>query len=225
MLTLVIIWIVCAVAGYWSGSLLLQSAAQRHLDFTDRCLMRFPLRIALYSVLFAIGQWLIVMYLTKGTEPPIIWSVLLPAYLLTPVTLVLMASDARWHLLPNRILYPTAALIFPLVSVLAIHDSNWVALLRVWVLGLGVGILLLIASFFGLGMGDVKLGAILAAWLGLYGWFAPFIMLFLASVLAGVYALVAIASRKANLRSHLAFGPWLICAAYLTWIAYLPALL
>lgn len=181
--------------------------------------------MAIWSAFFVIAQWALVAYFADGHEVNNIWSLLLPAYFLTPLTLVLLLLDARWHLLPNRLMFPGAIGLLLLVSILAIASGDFFALLRVWVLALGAGLVLLLASLFGLGMGDVKLGVILSAWLGLYGWFGPVIMLCLASVLGGMFALVAILSHKANLKSHIAFGPWMIASAYITWILYLPSLL
>lgn len=225
MLAHVLIWLACALIGAWCAVSARKSVTDRNLYYSDRGLLSFPLRIALASAALAACQSALVMYLNQSHEFRIQWFVSLPAFFLTPAALVLIIVDARWRLLPNRVVLPVAALLLPLLSILAIDRGNWEALLRVWVWGLGMGILLFMASFFGLGMGDVKLGVVLAAWLGLYSWMAPMIMLFLASLLGGIFALASIWLGKAKLSSHIAFGPWLIVGAYLTWFLYLPTVL
>ena len=74
-------------------------------------------------------------------------------------------------------------------------------------------------------MGDVKLAALLSAWLGLYNWFAPLAMLLLASLLGGAFALIQVIRKKLDLDKDIAFGPWLITGAYITWVVYLPSIL
>lgn len=225
LLAHILIWVACALIASWCAVLARKSVVSRNIEYTDRALLSFPMRMALTSGLISVCQSLIVLRLGQHTDSESLWFAALPGMFLTPVTLVLMVVDTRWKLLPNRILFPVAILLLPLLSALAIDRGNWEALLRVWASALGAGILLFAASFFGLGMGDVKLGALLAAWLGLYSWLAPVIMLFLASLLGGAYALLTILLGKANLRSHIAFGPWLIAGAYLTWFLYLPTML
>lgn len=225
MLAHILIWLACALIGAWCAVSARSSVTARNLDYSDRGLLSFPIRIALVSAGLVACQSALVLLLNHNCEFRVQWYAALPAFLLTPATLVLMEVDARWHLLPNRVVLPVAGVLLPVLSILAIDRGNWEALLRVWLWSLGMGLLLFAASFFGLGMGDVKLGVILAAWMGLYDWLAPMIMLFLASVLGGIFAMCRILARKATLRSHIAFGPWLIVGAYLTWLLYLPSIL
>lgn len=225
MLEYFLIWFACALLGAWSAVAARNSVTKRNFPYSDRGLLSFPTRMALASAGLVACQSALVMRLNQSGDIRLQWFSSLPGFFLTPMALVLMVVDARWRLLPNRVVLPMAGLLLPLLSVLAIDRVDWEALLRVWIWGLGMGALLFLASFFGLGMGDVKLGIPLAAWLGLYSWVAPVVMLFLASLLGGIFALTRILARKATLRSHLAFGPWLIAGAYLTWFMYLPVIL
>ncbi|NMX03697.1 prepilin peptidase [Mobiluncus mulieris] len=222
MLEYFLIWFACALLGAWNAAAARKSVLTRNLPYSDRGLLSFPTRMALASAGLVACQSAFVIRLNSEADFRLQWFSSLPGYFLTPVALVLIVIDARWHLLPNRVVLPATGVLLPLLSAIAIDRGDWEALLRVWAWGLGMGILLLLVSCFGLGMGDVKLGIPLAAWLGLYSWVAPVIMLFLASLLGGLFALTRLLARKATLQSHLAFGSWMIAGAYLTWFMYLP---
>ena len=116
-------------------------------------------------------------------------------------------------------------MLLPVLSIVALIMHSPVALARIWVLGLAMGLVLALATHFGLGMGDVKLAALLSAWLGLYGWFAPLVMLLLAAFLGGVFALILIITKKLDFDQDIAFGPWLITGAFITWVVYLSSIL
>ena len=82
---------------------------------------------------------------------------------------------------------------------------------------LGGGILLLIAYTYeiirkrqGMGMGDVKLLALIGAFLG---WQGVFFVIFLSSILGSIVGLSIIITRKGDLKYSLSFGPFLSIAA------------
>jgi len=82
---------------------------------------------------------------------------------------------------------------------------------------LGGGILLLIAYSYetikkrqGMGMGDVKLLALIGAFLG---WQGVFFVIFLSSILGSVVGLSIIIARRGDLKYALPFGPFLSIAA------------
>lgn len=82
---------------------------------------------------------------------------------------------------------------------------------------LGGGILLLIAYTYeiirkrqGMGMGDVKLLALIGAFLG---WQGVFFVIFLSSILGSIVGLSIIITRKGDLKYALSFGPFLSIAA------------
>lgn len=82
---------------------------------------------------------------------------------------------------------------------------------------LGGGILLLIAYSYeavkkrqGLGMGDVKLLAMIGAF---FGWEGVFFVIFLASILGSVIGISIIIAKRGDLKYALPFGPFLSIAA------------
>jgi leader peptidase (prepilin peptidase) / N-methyltransferase len=80
------------------------------------------------------------------------------------VLVVLSAIDLRWRLLPNAIMLPTTALVLAGQIALAPGDAvRWLAA------SVGAGALLLVPALVrptALGMGDVKLAALIGAMLG-----------------------------------------------------------
>lgn len=145
------------------------------------------------------------------------WRADLPAALLLAVAGVLLAAeDLASHRLPNAILAPTAVALALLLLVAALATGAWDALLRsaLAAVASGAGYLLLaLVRPAGLGMGDVKLGALLGAWLGWLGWGAVVLGALAGFVLGGLAGLVLIASGRATRTTAIAFGPWMLLGA------------
>jgi prepilin signal peptidase PulO-like enzyme (type II secretory pathway) len=132
--------------------------------------------------------------------------------------MALLVYDARWKLLPNRIMYPLgwiAAIMAMLV--VASADSPLKAFVNVLLAVLVCG-----GIFYGLfqvskgkwiGGGDVKLGWLLGLVVATPA--KAFLFIFLASVLGTVFSLPLMASNKLKRDSTIPFGPFLIIAAFL----------
>jgi leader peptidase (prepilin peptidase)/N-methyltransferase len=80
-------------------------------------------------------------------------------------------------------------------------------------------LLALVAPSGGLGLGDVKLLAVLGLFLGWLGWGVLVLGVAFGFVLGALVAVGMLASRRAGLRDHLAFGPWLIAGALVAVVA------
>jgi leader peptidase (prepilin peptidase) / N-methyltransferase len=128
--------------------------------------------------------------------------------------IVLFAIDLEHHLLPNAITLPgiIVGLAFSLVT-----PPGWVASL-VGAL-VGGGSLWLIAETYyrlrheeGLGMGDVKMLAMIGAFIG---WQLTIVTLVMASVAGSVVGIILIASRKGDMKYALPFGTFLAMGAAL----------
>jgi leader peptidase (prepilin peptidase)/N-methyltransferase len=63
------------------------------------------------------------------------------------------------------------------------------------------------------GFGDVKLGGLLGGYLGWFGWLYVYYGIFGGFLLGAVVAVALLATRRASLKSALAFGPMLILGA------------
>jgi leader peptidase (prepilin peptidase) / N-methyltransferase len=138
----------------------------------------------------------------------------LPAYLwLAAVGVALAVIDLDCQRLPDRLTLPS----YPVGLVLLALPADGPALLRAVLAALAAGgaalLLALIAPSGGFGLGDVKLLGVLGLFLGWLGWDVLVVGVFAGFVLGAVVAVGLLASRRAGLRDHLAFGPWLIAGA------------
>lgn len=135
--------------------------------------------------------------------------------LLTYVLIGVAFIDLEHKLIPNRLTIP-----FLLVGLVFMA---WKGEFPAAAIGglLGGGVLLLIVLLYpkGMGMGDVKL----LAMIGVYaGWERIFIVLFLASLLATAVALLLIVAKKMTRKDPIPFGTFLCIAAFA--ILYFPEL-
>lgn len=143
----------------------------------------------------------------------------LPAFLLLVVAGVLLTVvDLRHRLLPNRVVLPALVAGAALLLVPAVAGGAWDALLRA-VLGaatlFAVYLALALVSPGGLGMGDVKLAALLGLYLGWLGWPAVVLGALAGFVVQAVVALALLATRRIGLRGELPFGPAMLAGAAL----------
>jgi leader peptidase (prepilin peptidase) / N-methyltransferase len=152
----------------------------------------------------------------------------LPAFLvLAGAGTLLAVVDLRVRLLPNRVVLPALVAGVALLAAAAALDGSWGALLR-GVLGaaalFAVFLVLALVSPGALGMGDVKLAALVGLYLGWLGW-GPLVGGALAGfVVQAVVALALLASRRIGLRGELPFGPAMLAGAAVAvgWSALLP---
>jgi len=151
------------------------------------------------------------------------WRADLPAaVLLAVVGVVLAVEDLASHRLPNAVLAPTAVALGLLLVVAAIAGGTWTDLVRAAVAAVACGLGYLVLALLrptGLGMGDVKLGAVLGAWLGWLGWGAVVLGVLAGFVLGGLAGLVLLATRRATRTTTIAFGPWLLLGAAVAGVA------
>jgi leader peptidase (prepilin peptidase)/N-methyltransferase len=143
----------------------------------------------------------------------------LPAYLVLAAAGVLLAVvDLRHRLLPNRVVGPALVTGALLLTGAAVVDGRWADLTRA-VLGAVVlfaaFLVLALTSPRSLGMGDVKLAALLGLYLGWLGWDAVLMGAAAGFVVQAALALVLLASRRIDLRGELPFGPAMLAGAVL----------
>jgi leader peptidase (prepilin peptidase) / N-methyltransferase len=163
--------------------------------------VRYPIIEAVTATMFALAWW------QYGP------SVLLASRLVFGcVLIVLFAIDLEHHLLPNAITLPgiVAGVVFSFFT-----EPGWKASL----LGvlLGGGVLYGIAEAYyrvrheeGLGMGDVKMLAMVGAFLG---WKLTLVTLMLASLSGSVIGLLLIVSGRGDMKYALPFGTFLALGA------------
>jgi leader peptidase (prepilin peptidase)/N-methyltransferase len=132
--------------------------------------------------------------------------------------IALAVYDAKWYLLPDRI-------VFPLTAIGAFFIA-FLALARDWhiLTGAIAGVIVIAGLFYALfqlsqgkwiGGGDVKLGVLLG--LLADGLLKAFLLLFLASILGTLYSfLLALRGKQTLSRSsRIPFGPFLIAGAFI----------
>jgi leader peptidase (prepilin peptidase)/N-methyltransferase len=165
--------------------------------------IRYPLVEGCAALMFAGAWW----YYGPG--------VLLASRLVFGSALiVLFAIDLEHQLLPNAITLPgiVLGLAFSVVT-----EPGWAASLAG--IALGGGLLWVIAEAYyrlrreeGLGMGDVKMLAMIGAFIG---WKLTLVALMLASLAGSVIGVILIASRRGSLKYALPFGTFLAMGAAL----------
>jgi leader peptidase (prepilin peptidase)/N-methyltransferase len=135
------------------------------------------------------------------------------AALVAPFLAVLLACaliDARHRVIPNRIVYPSLIVFAVAVAVLSVVGSGISALTAVLgLLALGGGLLLVaIIAPHGMGMGDVKLAALMGLVLGALGWRYVGVSVLIAILAGGVGAIVALLAGGSR-KDTIPFGPYL----------------
>ncbi len=162
---------------------------------------RYPIVELLTAIMFAVAWW----YYGPTT-------LLMSRLVFGSALIVLFAIDLEHHLLPNVITLPgiVAGLLFSLAT-----EPGWLAS----VLGVlvGGGVLYALAEIYyrvrheeGLGMGDVKMLAMIGAFIG---WKLTLVALMLASLTGSVIGLLLIATGRGGMKHALPFGTFLALGA------------
>lgn len=127
------------------------------------------------------------------------------------VALVLLAAlvaltgiDLRHQILPDVITLP--GIVAGFLATLAADRVSWTDSLLGIVLGGGLFLLIILLSGGGMGGGDMKLGAMLGAFLG---WKVALVSVFVAVILGGLLAVVVLASGLRGRKDPIPFGPFL----------------
>jgi leader peptidase (prepilin peptidase) / N-methyltransferase len=165
--------------------------------------IRYPIVEALTSVMCAGALW----YYGPG-------ALFLSRFVFGCALVVLFAIDLEHQILPNVITLPgiVVGFLFSLVT-----EPGWASSL----IGIAVGGGLLFAvaeAYFrirheeGLGMGDVKMLAMVGAFLG---WQATLLTLMMGSIAGSIVGLLIIASRRGDMKHALPFGTFLALGAAL----------
>ncbi|MBC7592560.1 MAG: prepilin peptidase [Kineosporiaceae bacterium] len=144
--------------------------------------------------------------------------VLVAFLFLAAVSVALALIDIDVHKLPNAIVLPAYAVGAVLLSSASIVSGEYSVLLRA-----GIAMAALFLAYFlmaflypaGMGLGDVKLAGVLGLYLGWVGWGAVIVGALGAFILGGIYAFVLILGKRANRKSGIPFGPWMLVGAWL----------
>jgi len=159
-----------------------------------------------------------------------LWTIVIPFYttfetsLVLEFTLMIVLStllmaiffyDLKYQEIPDILNIP--AIVLALFSAFVLQSPSWSSI------GIATAIILV---FFGgqillshgkwLGIGDLILGALMAI---LLGWQNLLLALGLAYVIGAIYATTLIITKKANSKSQIAFGPFLVTGTFIAMLA------
>lgn len=166
-------------------------------DCQGRIAWRYPIVEAGTALLFALA------HLRFG------WSAeFLLAIGLLSALIVITAIDLEHQLIPDRVTLPGIVVGFAGRAMLG--GGAWFDSLLGILLGGGVFFLIIVVSRGGMGGGDMKLGAMLGAFLG---WKLLLLGLFLAAFLGGAVATALLVTGRKGRKDPLPFGPFLAFGA------------
>jgi leader peptidase (prepilin peptidase) / N-methyltransferase len=145
------------------------------------------------------------------------WTAALPAFLLlTLVVAPLVIIDVEHHRLPDRLVGLAAIGGLGLLAVAGLlsHDAG-----RVLRVGEATALVFTVSSALTViarfGFGDTKLGAVLAGYLGWFGWGSVLYGMMAGFLVASLGVVPLLVSGRATMKSAMAFGPAMILGALL----------
>ena len=129
---------------------------------------------------------------------------LIPALLLVAGLVAITGIDLDHQLIPDVISIP--GIVVGLAVSTLTGRPGWLDSLVGVVIGGGIFLLIIVASRGGMGGGDMKLGAMLGAFLG---WKLVLVAILIAILAGGVFAIVVLLLRRKGRRDAVQFGPFL----------------
>ncbi|MET4637105.1 A24 family peptidase [Mycetocola sp. 2940] len=148
---------------------------------------------------------------------------LLPAIcVFAAVAVVLGTVDLIEKRLPNAVLYPSLGALVVLLACTSLMTGDWAAFLGAVCAGAGLFALyfvLAVISPSGIGMGDVKLAALIGLMLGYLGWMPLVIGGTVGFLIGGLTSLIALTSGRASLKTAIPFGPAMLAGVFLGMLA------
>lgn len=142
---------------------------------------------------------------------------ILPLLILAILTMPLVLTDIAVQRLPNALTYSgilagTASSIITSIAQGSVKPFTYSILIAI-ISGLAFLILNLL-SRGGMGMGDVKLAAMLGTLLSPFGWSTLVAAFIFAFFLGAIIGLVLLASKKATKKTLIPFGPYMLIGAW-----------
>jgi leader peptidase (prepilin peptidase) / N-methyltransferase len=131
---------------------------------------------------------------------------------------VLAQVDLAVHRLPDRVVFPSIAVVCAAWLADAVVLGTWDALLRAVLAGaaaFGAAVVAALISPGGMGFGDVKLLGLIGVLLGWFGWSVLGLGVVLGFVAGALGTVVLLALRRTGWRSEVALGPSLLLGATL----------
>jgi len=149
-------------------------------------------------------------------SPLAFWLALLAGLCFLVMAVWLTVIDIRHQLLPNRIVFPSAGIAGVLLLLVCLVTGDVGAAVRTILGGVVLWafyVLLRLVYPAGMGYGDVKLAFVLGLYLGFISWSAIMYATFLAFVLAAVWGIALMVSRRGTGKTQIPFGPFMLVGA------------
>lgn len=159
------------------------------------CGQKISIRYLLIELTSAIGA--VVLYLFFGFN-----TLLATYYILLLLTLAIFIIDLEHQIIPDELSWLVLFL-----ALITNHQSLFVVLFTAFFCSLLLLTIHLVTHGRGMGLGDVKLAIALGAWLT---WLNGLRWLMISFIIGGLVAGVLLLLREANLKTKIAFGPFLI---------------
>lgn len=170
---------------------------------------RYPLIEAVTAALFALVAW----GAYAGAFPA--WLTPLMLYW-AAISVALTVIDLDHHRLPNVIVLPSYIVSAVLLVLASILSGDYGRLLSAAIGMIALGgfyFLLAVARPGGMGLGDVKLAGALGMVLGWLGWAQLIVGGFAAFLIGGLVGVILMIGRRANRKTPLPFGPFMLLGA------------
>lgn len=183
--------------------------------------VRYPLIELAGAVFFGVVAWRFLPAFGMTPEDVADWVVLAAFQFLAASSIALAAIDLATRRLPNAIVGPTALVGLAAFVVTGILTGQWMPLLGAALGAFAYGALYAIPAFVkpgAMGMGDVKLAAVLGGFLGYLGIQYWIVGVIIGALIAGIIGAALLVSGRRG--ATVALGPWLLVGA---WIGILAA--
>lgn len=130
------------------------------------------------------------------------------------ILLVIAVYDAKWKIIPDKIIYPAIIVAFIYNALSVIRMENLLFFITHIIIAFGAFLFFFLIYFFSkgraMGLGDAKLAFLISLFLKPL----PSLIAFNAAfVIGAVYSIILLALGKKTLKSQIAFGPFLIIGA------------
>nr|WP_157157929.1 A24 family peptidase [Diaminobutyricimonas sp. LJ205] len=188
-------------------------------DCGARISARYPLVELGTAIAFALVAWWVTTAFPAANASSIVGlgSALAAFLYLAAISVALTMIDLETHTLPNRIVLPAyavaAALLIP--AALLIGEPGRLVTAAIGAAALfGAYLLIVLAYPGGMGLGDVKLAGVLGMYLGWLGWGPLAVGAFAAFVLGGLFGAILMLVHRANRKTAIPYGPWMIAGAW-----------
>lgn len=135
-------------------------------------------------------------------QVPVFW------FLIACFLIILFVFDLKHYLVPDKVIYPAI-----IITIIYRLFANFHYFLAALVGGGFFLIIVLISKGKWMGVGDIKIGALMGL---LLGWEFLLTALFLAFLIGAIVAIILLILKKKTFQSEIPFGPFLIGATFIT---------